>query len=195
MRKYFIAGLLLLATLAPGGCIFEPRTAETPETGTDQYPWVVPNRPKDVFVNLKSGLASNRDSNYKRSLDDSTFTFIPFADAENVYPGKFAGWNASVELSVLTMIKTNYLGTRSVQFGDANLNFTYENEQVSLATYEGAYTITLNFGDSRPAEVYAGIARFEIVQGTQGWVLSKWEDIGQVAGNATSGMLRGALRP
>jgi hypothetical protein len=194
MRKYCIAGLLFLATLAQEGCIFEPRTAETPGGGTDPYPWIVPIRPKDVFVNLKNGLASNLDSNYERSLDPA-FTFIPSADAEAVYPGKFAGWTKAVELSVLAMIKTNYLGARSVQFGDANLNFTIENEQVGLATYEGTYTITLNLGDGSPALIYAGIAKFTIVQGTQGWVLSIWEDIQSSGTNPTSGILRGVLRP
>jgi len=194
MRKCFIAGLLFLATIAPEGCIFEPRTPETPGGGTDLYPWIVPNRPKDVFVNLKSGLASNLDSNYERSLDPA-FTFIPSADAEAIYPPeRFEGWTKTIELDVLVRIKTNYLGERSVQFGDENLNFTIENEQVGLATYEGTYTITLNVGDGSPALIYAGIAKFTIVQGTQGWVLSIWEDIQPSGTNPTSGILRGALR-
>jgi hypothetical protein len=193
MRKYLIAGMLLIATIAPEGCIFEPRTPEPPGGGTAECQWITPNRPKDVFVNLKCGLASNLDSNYERSLDPA-FTFIPSADAEAVYPGSFADWTKAVELQVLARIKTLYLGARSVQFGDANLGFTYENEQVGLATYEGPYVITLNLGDGSPAVVYAGIAKFTIVQGTQGWVLSIWEDIQPSGGNPTSGILRGALR-
>ena len=194
MRKYFIVGLLFLATIAPEGCIFEPRTADPPESGTNQYPWIVPNMPKDVFVNLKSGLASNLDSNYERSLDPE-FAFIPFDDAEAVYPLSFADWTKVVELTVLARIKTLYFGERSVQFGDANLHFPVQIEdQPRLAIYEGPYTITLNPGDGSPAVIYAGEARFTIVQGTQGWVLSIWEDIGQIPGNSNSGMLRGALR-
>ncbi len=192
MRKYFIAGLLLLAAIAPAGCIFEPRTPETPGGGSDQYPWIVPTRPKDVFVNLTSGLASNLDSNYERSLDQA-YTFIPSADAENIYPGSFDGWTKAVELDVLARIKTLYVGERTVQFGDANLNFTHEDERVGLAIYEGTYTITLNIGDGS-VETYAGIARFTIIQGTQGWVLSIWEDIEPSGTNPTSGILRGALR-
>ena len=95
---------------------------------------------------------------------------------------------------MLARIKTLYLGARTVQFGDENLNFTIEDEQVGLATYEGTYTITLNLGDGSPAVVYAGIARFTIVQGTQGWVMSDWEDIQPSGANPTSGILRGTLR-
>jgi hypothetical protein len=194
MRKWLIAGLLIAAAIIPAGCdIFEPRTAEQPGTETNEYPWVVPNRPKDVFVNLKSGLASPLNSNYERSLDEA-FTFIPSADAEAVYPGAFDGWTKAIELDVLNRIKTFYLGARTVQFGDENLNFTVENEQVGLAIYEGPYSITLNVGDGSPAAFYAGIARFTIVQGTQGWVMIKWEDIQPVGANQTSGFLRGALR-
>jgi hypothetical protein len=194
MRNFFLAALLFLAAIAPAGCIFEPRTPEPPGSGTEQYPWIVPNRPKDVFVNLASGLASNLDSNYERSLD-AAFIFTPSTDAEAIYPGSFEGWNKSVEMEFLARVKTLYVGTRSVQFGDGNGNFTSENEQVGLAIYEGTYTITLDLGDGSPAVVYGGIARFTIVQGTQGWVLSIWEDIEASGTNPTSGILRGALRP
>ncbi|MCX5753481.1 MAG: hypothetical protein NTW97_07500 [Candidatus Krumholzibacteria bacterium] len=194
MRNYCIAILLILATIAPEGCIFEPRTAETPETGTDLYPWIVPNRPKDVFANLASGVASNRDSNYERSLD-SLFTFIPSVEAEEAYRGRFADWTKTVELDVLGRIKTTYLGARSAQFGYANLRFDSEDEVGSVAHFRGPYTITLNRGDGSPAQIYAGEAIFTIIQGTQGWVLFKWEDIQPLpGGNPTSGMLRGALR-
>ncbi len=194
MRKCLIAGLLIAAAIAPAGCdIFEPRTAEQPGDDTNQYPWVVPNRPKDVFVNLKSGLAAPANSNYERSLDGS-FTFLPSPDAEAVYPGAFDGWTQDIEMGVLDRIKTIYLGTRTVQFGDENLNFAVENEQVGLAVYEGQYTITLNVGDASPPDVYSGIARFTIVQGTQGWVMTIWEDIQPIGSSQTSGFLRGPLR-
>jgi hypothetical protein len=194
MRKYLLAGLLFLATIAPEGCIFEPRTAEPPETGTNQYPWIVPNRPKDVFANLRSGLISNLDSNYERSLDPG-FTFVPSADAAAAYPGSFVDpWTKTVEINVLGRIKTTYLGARSVQFGDANLNFDSEDEVGSVAHFQGPYTMTLTPGDGSPAQIYAGKAIFTIIQGTQGWVLSKWEDIESIPPNPTSGILRGALR-
>jgi len=194
VRKYLIAGLLIAAAIATAGCdIFEPRTAEQPGEETNAYPWVVPIRPKDVFVNLESGFASPLNSNYERSLDGS-FTFIPSADAEAAYPGKFENWTKAVELDVLTRIKTFYLGTRTVQFGDANHDFPITNEQTTFATYEGPYTITLNIGDGSPPEVYSGEARFTIVQGTQGWVMTIWEDIRPIGTSQTSGFLRGALR-
>jgi hypothetical protein len=194
MRKWLIAGLLIAAAIAPAGCdIFEPRTAEQPGEGTSECPWVVPNRPKDAFVNLASGLACAINSNYERALDPM-FTFIPSPDAEAVYPGKFDNWTKAVELDVLDRIKTLYLGARTVQFGDENLNFPVENEQVQLATYEGPYSITLNVGDGSPAAFYAGIARFTIEQKSQGWVMTRWEDIQPVGANQTSGFLRGALR-
>ena len=193
MRRYLIGALVFAAAIAQAGCLFEPREPEEPGTATEQYPWVIPNRPKDVFTNLRSGLASNLDSNYERSLDPN-FTFIPSDDALSVYPGSFVDpWTKAVELDVLTLIKTNYTGARNVQFGDANLNFDKENEQVGLATYEGPYTITLTLGDGS-SETYAARAVFTIVQGSQGWVLKSWEDIEASGTNPTSGILRGALR-
>jgi hypothetical protein len=195
MWKYRIAGLLLLATIVEEGCIFEPRTAQPPASGADAYPWILPYVPKDVFANLKSGLASNNDSNYERSLDDS-FTFIPSPDAAAIYPEKFANWTKKTELDVLKSIKLDYVGARTVQFGDANLNFRIEDEQGAIAVYTGAYAITLNPGDGSPALIYEGEAIFTIIKGTQGWVLSRWEDTqAGTGGNPTSGILRGRLRP
>jgi hypothetical protein len=185
-------GLLLLATFVLGGCIFEPRTAEPPASGAEKYPWITPNRPTDVFANLASGLASDHDSNYERSLD-ATFTFVPSPDAEAIYPGQFDDWTKQVELDMLKSVKLDYAGARTVQFGDSAGNFAKKNEQGGIATYEGDYTITLSLGGDSSA-VYAGYAQFTLIYGTQGWVLQIWEDIRAIGPNPTSGILRGRLR-
>jgi hypothetical protein len=193
LRRRFIGGMLILAVVACSGCLFEPRTAERP-SGQDEYPWIVPNSPKDVFLNLASGLASNADSNYDRSLDAS-FTFIPTdQDATNLGADKFADWTKAVELEWLRRVKTGYVGARSVQFGDENGNFTLEDVEVGRAIYEGNYEIKLKPAASAPEEIYAGIARFTLVYVSQGWVITEWRDLEASGEHPTSGYLRGTLR-
>jgi hypothetical protein len=193
MRNKLAAVAMILVMIAQSGCIFEPREPEKPTTG-DQYPWVTPNNPKDVFLNLKSGLAANVDSNYDRSLDP-TFTFIPTdQDLTNLGADKFANWTKAVELSWLATVKTIYPGTRTFQFGDANGNFGYEDIETGKATFEGVYAMTLDRGGAGAKEVYAGTARFVIVRGSTGWVLTEWTDLASNGTEPTSGYLRGTLR-
>lgn len=193
MWKRFIMIALILEMAFSSGCIFEPRTPEPPGQG-DEDPWVVPNSAKDVFLNLASGFSSQRDSNYERSLDPS-FTFDPRdADVAQLGAAAFANWTVSVELEVLKRIKTLYVGARTIQFGDKNGKFEQENIFTGWAEFQGSYMVTLDRGDGSEKETYAGIARFTVVQGTKGYVLTKWDDIDLNGNYPTSGALRGTLR-
>jgi hypothetical protein len=191
IRTCAVVGALLIVFME--GCIFTPREPQAP--GQTQGPkWIVPNTPKDVFLNIKSGLSSNSNSNYERSLDAS-FTFIPRdADVSQLGSGLFQNWTKDVELGVLTRLKSEYRGERTVQFGDANGRFAKENEEVGKATYEGSYMIVIDPGDGSAKQTYAGIARFVVEQTTQGWALKSWEDIDVNGNYPTSGYLRGTLR-
>jgi hypothetical protein len=182
----------LVALMIIQGCIFTPREAEPPNQG-EQDTWIPPNSPKDVFLNLTTGLALQRDSNYERSLDPS-FTFIPRPE-DAALPGlDFSNWTKNVELQVLSRMKSDYPVQRTIQFGTGKeMNFEITDVKSGEVDYYGPYVITLT-PSSGPAQTYAGKAWFYVKQGTQGWVLLKWEDR-DVNGNfSTSGYLRGTLR-
>jgi hypothetical protein len=185
---------LLLATT--GGCLFEPREAESPGS-SDEGTWITPNLPKDVFVNLTTGLAAGANSNYERSLDQG-FTFIPLPeDVAALGSGVFEGWNKEIEMEFLTRLKGIFLGERAIQFGDENMVFDREDidsPAPGLAEFEGEYVITLDPGDGSDVETYAGRAVFYLEKKTQGWMLTKWEDIDVSGSFPTSGYLRGTLR-
>ncbi len=188
LRAVVLAGLVVFQSCG----ILEPREAQAPET-TQETQWVVPNTPKDVFLNLKSGFASTKDSNYDRSLDP-TFTFVPLAQDVNLCPpGAFDNWTKDVELQVLRRIKGDFPASRAIQFGTgADMLFTKQNIEGRNAYFEGEYVITLNAGSG--PQTYAGIARFTVYQGTLGWVLTKWEDIDIKGTDPTAGFLRGSMR-
>lgn len=193
MWRRLAAAIVILEMLVSSGCLFEPRDPEPPDTG-EENDWVVPNSPKDVFLNLASGFASNKDSNYEMSLG-TDFTFIPRdADLAQLGAAAFADWTKEIEMEVLGRIKTLYVSGRTVQFGDENGTFEKEDVSVGYAVYEGIYQITLDRGDGSEKETYAGIARFTVEQGTTGYVLTKWEDLEASGSFPTSGSLRGTLR-
>ena len=193
-RRACVAAIAILVLLFSEGCLFEPRKAEQPGQGTEDK-WIVPNTSKDVFSNLKSGFASKNNSNYDRSLDPN-FTFTPRPeDVANLPAGALDNWTKQVELDFLSRLKGDFPSKRTAQFGDENGKFEKEfTDEVGKAVFEGSYVITVDPGDGTPIQTYAGIARFTVMNGTQGWVLTAWEDL-DINGNfATSGYLRGRLR-
>jgi hypothetical protein len=193
MKGRYVGIAILALTLGAQGCIFSPRDPDPPSSGEEDT-WIVPNTPKDVFLNLASGFASSKNSNYERSLD-GTFQFEPrLEDEATLGQEVFENWTKDVELQWLTRVKGEYPGTRSVQFGDENGQFPIEDIQTNRATFEGPYRIDVDLGDGGGSETYAGIARFVVINGSTGWVLTMWEDL-DVNGNfPTSGYLRGTLR-
>ena len=110
MKSGKIAAALILILVSSQGCLFDPRDSEPPETG-EVDTWIVPNTPKDVFLNLASGWVSAKNSNYERSLDPE-FRFYPRPEDEALFgnPQLFADWTKEVEIAWLTRVKRGVPG-------------------------------------------------------------------------------------
>jgi len=184
--------LVVFLMLLTSGCIFEPREPEQPGAGEDAK-WVVPLSASDVFLNLTSGFSSASNSNYERSLHDD-FVFKPLPQDEAALGSEvFSDWNKSVELEFLTRLKGDYPVKRSIRFGDENGYLKEVKKETNLVEYEGEYRIEVSSGSG--VEVFAGKARFIVVQTSLGWMLKLWEDYDIVSKeDPTSGILRGRLR-
>lgn len=186
MKRIVIISLVLVTAVMAGGCLFDPREPEEP--GGGGAPWVVPNDPKDIFLNIITGFIDVANSNYERSLADK-FQFI--ARAQD-WPGAPA-WGKAEEIDFLNRVKGDYTGSRDIEFGD-DLQFETENIEVGRAEFEGRYIITLERGDGSAAETYAGRAIFIVEKGSTGWALVSWEDTDIYEGNITSTYLRRTLQ-
>ena len=172
MKKRTIFLMIAMGLAINSGCLFTPRDAEEP--GEDTDPWTVPNVPKDVFINLRSGFHATANSNYERSLSDE-FEFI----ARPVDWPDFVEWDKADEMAFLDRLKGDYTGERTIQFGDEYGLFDPDNteEGVANAWYEGEYLITLDPGDGSDPDIFAGIARFYLEKGSVGWVMIRWDDL------------------
>jgi hypothetical protein len=185
----FVVIIWLLGGLS-AGCIFDPREAERP-AGEDDTCWIPPNAPTDVFSNLDCGLESAGNSSYERSLEPD-FVFIPRPGYDG--PGDFEGWDFSQEMDFITKLKGDYQGERSIRFGDEEGKFERKDIATSVATYWGEYMITLDRGDGSEPDIFAGKAEFQIVRGTKGWVIKKWEDYDIIGSYPTSANIRGSYQ-
>jgi hypothetical protein len=177
-----VAGLVLAT-----GCLFEPREANIPDSGST---WIKPDFPNKVLVNMETGLEDLSGGNYERSIGDS-FTFIPLpGDIAQLGPEAYAEWNAEVEISVVqkmlgeaSKVEVLFSGLKQV------------NQQGDLYQYDAEYSLTITpINDPSGLEIYKGKARFDFLNGSKGYELVKWEDIEAVLGFPTWGYYRGILR-
>jgi hypothetical protein len=187
MKRILLVAIMAAMALAATGCIFDPRSPDSPATEGD--PWVVPILPKDIFQNIRTGFIAVANSNYERSLADN-FVFIARAQDWPDAPA----WGKAEELDFLTRVKGDYTAGRNIQFGDENMIFERENVEVGRAEYEGLYVITLDRGGGEPVETYAGKAIFIVEKGATGWALISWEDVDIYETYSTSTYLRRSLQ-
>ena len=191
MKRFITYGLIAaLVAASSAGCIFEPREADDP-AGEDDTCWIPPNAPTDVFSNVNCGLESAGNSSYERSLE-ADFAFIPRPGYDG--PGNFEAWDFDQEMDFVTKLKGDYPGERSIRFGDEDGKFENKDVTTNSATYWGEYRITLTRTPDGEPEIYAGRAEFQIVRGTQGWVLKKWEDYDIIGSYPTSANIRGSYQ-
>ena len=191
MKRFITYGLIIaLLAASSAGCIFEPREADDP-AGEDDTCWIPPNAPTDVFSNLNCGLESAGNSSYERSLDPD-FTFKPRPGYDG--PGDFEAWDLDQEMDFVTKLKGDYQGERSIRFGDEEGKFENSDVTTNSATYWGEYRITLTRTPGGDPEIYAGKAELQVVRGTLGWVLKKWEDYDIVGSYPTSANIRGSYQ-
>ena len=179
---WLVAGLFLAT-----GCLFEPREADNPDSGST---WIKPDFPNKVFSNMETGLEDLSGGNYERSIGDS-FIFIPLpGDIAQNGPEAYADWNFEVENSVLlkllgdaSKIEVSFTGLKAVS------------QQGDLSQWEASYSLEITtITDPPTIETYKGKARFDFLNGSKGYELVKWEDIEAVLGFPTWGYLRGILR-
>lgn len=177
-----VAGLVLAT-----GCLFEPREANNPDSGST---WIKPDFPNKVFANMETGLEDLSGGNYERSIGD-TFVFIPLpGDIAQNGAEAYNGWNSEVEISVMRKL----LGD-ATKIEVAFTGVTPAGQQGDLYQYEASYNLTITpINDPSTLEIYQGKARFDFLNGSKGYELVKWEDIEAVLGFPTWGYLRGILR-
>jgi len=176
------AGVVLVAL---GGCVFSPRDAEIP--GGGETSWVVPDHPTKVFENMKSGLESLTGTNYEKSLG-TAFAFLPLPGDASQFPGVFDNWDKTREVEAMN----NLIGDASSLTVDFS-GLTPINQDISAAQYEGFYSLTYVSKAAADTSTYRGKARFDLVEGSKGWELLKWEDIEADPQYPTWGFLRAQL--
>ena len=182
--RVLLVAFLLAASVGCG--VFEPREAETP--GTGGTPWVSPQVPSQVFLNLESGLEDLTGVNYEKSLGDA-FTFIPLpTDLDALGEAAFANWTKAVEVDVTQKILAD-----ATKLTVSFINPQQIRNEADFADFRAPYELIVTHTRGE-VDTFKAVAQFDMQRLGQGWSLIRWTDQEGVEGFSTWGYLRGTTR-
>jgi len=173
---------LVLAALAPGCGLFDPREAEKPG-GEVQIPWNPPLTMSVAIANIQRTLEAKSGTNYDRSLAaEFTFEGDP-ADIAEVGEDPFPQWDRNQEVAVMSQIlSTTAAVTLTWEVGDSA--FVGENQYYEDIGYN------LRFRWANEDTIFSGKADLYFIEDNGQWYLTHWADKRDGSGNPTWGRLR-----
>lgn len=173
---------MLLAILAAGCGLFDPREAETPGN-ENQIPWNPPLTMSVALKNIERTLEAKSVANYERSLATIFTVAGDPTDLAEIGEDPFLQWDRNQEVSVMSQIlSTSATVTLNWTVGDSAV--VGENQYYKDIVY------TLKFRWPNDDTIYSGKADLYFIEDNGQWYLSHWEDKRDGSGNPTWGMLR-----
>ena len=159
------------------GCgIFETRDAEDPGDGSG-IPFIQPDRPEVVILNIRNSIESMTTLNYIRSLSVEDFSFIPSGLATDNNPEIWASWSREEEETYFNNMRaaTQNLSGHQLQIENENRTSLPNGDERISANY----TLTVNHnrtGAGIPT-VASGSFVMDLEQGEDGlWSVREWTD-------------------
>ena len=177
-RGLALSGLLCAGLLLQQCNIFEPRDAEPPSQSGFQY---LPRTfPSNVILNLQNAIGQKDVAGYIACFTDSTrssssFSFIPSADAADVYAAVLRNWSYQQEEAYFRKL----VAAGRLPQGFSSLTLIPKD---SLATgnertYRFDYTLVFQHNVPEFTETVRGTAQFTIVNDNSDWTISQWVDL------------------
>lgn len=186
------AGLAALAA-AVAGCLFEPRSAETPGGQTIIY--VPANDPRAVMENLQTALNARDVAGYQKMLAED-FAYVPDGQTSSEYPDiDWPNWNQEKEIQFAGDL-FNSVTTVQAALQDSTI---FAPVSGSAVEWELIYSVQITSPGATQPTPYRGRAFFKMALYSTVWALSEWRDIqgepprGGGGILPTAGILRGAI--
>ncbi len=180
-----------LITLA--GCnLFEPREAEPPSQSGFQY---LPRTfPANVVFNLQNAVGQKDVAGYIACFTDSTrssssFSFIPSADAADIYGTVLRNWSYQQEQSYFQTL----VAKRKQPQSYSNLTLITRDSIASgneSMTYSCDYTLTFEHTEPNFTQTTRGTLQFTLVNDNSHWSIARWIDL-KTTGDLTWSSFKG----
>lgn len=181
--------------LSLSGCLFEPRTPDPPSTGQD-IPYLARTSPANVWDNLQTSLNFNDSFGWEENVHPD-FTYIPDSEADNQFPGLFAGWDKEKELNFIN----SFYSTGSTNIAQLrNPDFVVPDPTGDESRWEGViYYLRVQEAGNQSETRFRGSAIINFRLEGNFWYVYSWEDqvgesdpeSGQIL--PTMGVLRGTF--
>lgn len=159
--------------------IFETREAEPPSQSGVQYDQQT--FPSSVISNLQKAISEKNEVRYiacftNPSPPQRTFTFIPSADAAEIYAIVLRNWTHQQEQSYFQ----NLIARRKQPQSFSNLTLIAKDSVVSgneSRTYSYDYTLTFEHNEPGFTQTVRGSLQFTLVNDNSEWTISRWVDL------------------
>jgi hypothetical protein len=168
------AVLVLVAAVGLlGGCLFEPRPAEPPETGSIvRYQEQI--TPENTWDNLETSLEASHAPGWEAAISSQSFLYIPDSAAENQFPGVFTDCGRDRELAFINAL---YNSDVTITARMRNLEFTVPPSSGGISIWENViYDVTVTSGVDNSSIRYRGSAIITFTLEGNFWYITEWRD-------------------
>jgi hypothetical protein len=161
------------------GCsLFEPREAEPPTQSGVQYEQQT--FPLAVISNLQKAIAQKDDVHYIACFTNPArnargYTFVPSADAVDVYASVLRNWSYDQELMYFRNLKAKARQPN----GFSSLTLTPKDSVIATDSREYGYDYDLRFEHTDPTftQTVRGTLRFTLINDNSEWTITRWVDL------------------
>ncbi len=166
--------LALVVLAGIGGCIFEPRTPEAPNTVSIIY---LPKiSPSNSWANLEKSLNNTHAFGWQDNIspEGESFTYIPDSNADQQFPGIFADWTREKEIAFINKLFDSEVTITAKLRND---DFVVPDPAGTQVIWEGViYDLTVTSKIDGSATRYRGraIITFRLIGNF--WYITRWED-------------------
>lgn len=170
---------LCLLFMSPACNLFDPREAEAPSQSGFQY---LPRTfPANVVFNLQNAVGQKDVAGYIACFTDSTrsrttFSFVPSADAADIYATVLRNWSYQQEQSYFQ----NLVAKRKQPQSYSNLTLIARDSIASgneAMTYNFDYTLTFEHTEPNFTQTSRGRLQFTVVNDNSQWSIARWIDL------------------
>ena len=185
---------LALCAIGGGGCLFEPRDVEFPDTG-NQIQYLDRISPSNVWANLETSLQATHAPGWEDNISKTAFGYIPDSEAESQFPGIFPGWDRDREIGFINRF---YNSGVTITAKMRNDDFIVPEPSGTQVLWENViYDLTVTNDSDGSVVRYRGSAIITFSLEGNFWYITQWRDqqgesdpdTGQLL--STMGVLRG----
>jgi hypothetical protein len=173
MLRRLLMLVLALASAPLGGCLFDTRDPEPPETAAIDY--LPRSSPANVFENLRLALV-NKDSGGWDTAVSEEFQYVPDGFTESLFPAvDWAGWGKEQEMAFISNWFAAGVTIESSSLEWLDTAVSTPDGSGGFAEWDVIYflTTTDQFGSTTR---YRGRAIMEFSLEGSYWFLSYWRD-------------------